>query len=105
MAALVPPNEIFAVPILFIILAGLVLTTTCVDVVGAYYIDRLHFFGRRLDDVRTQDSQFILFYFEISGSLVMAERSTTKKNRSNEKRGDEKIIRDCNSTSSHSINW
>ncbi|EFO87789.1 CRE-TWK-32 protein [Caenorhabditis remanei] len=47
---LVPRNEIFAVPILFIILAGLVLTTTCVDVVGAYYIDRLHFFGRRLDD-------------------------------------------------------
>ncbi|CAB3398799.1 unnamed protein product [Caenorhabditis bovis] len=47
---MVPRNEIFAVPILFIILAGLVLTTTCVDVVGAYYIDRLHFFGRRLDD-------------------------------------------------------
>ena len=25
------------------------MTTTCIDIVGAYYIDQLHFFGRRLD--------------------------------------------------------
>ncbi|KAJ1345675.1 hypothetical protein KIN20_000264 [Parelaphostrongylus tenuis] len=47
---LVPRNETFILVVLFLILAGLVLTTTCVDIVGAYYIDRLHFFGRRVDD-------------------------------------------------------
>ncbi|KIH59781.1 Ion channel [Ancylostoma duodenale] len=47
---LVPRNETFILVVLMLILIGLVLTTTCVDIVGAYYIDRLHFFGRRLDD-------------------------------------------------------
>ncbi|RCN29882.1 Ion channel [Ancylostoma caninum] len=47
---LVPRNETFILVVLLLILIGLVLTTTCVDIVGAYYIDRLHFFGRRLDD-------------------------------------------------------
>ncbi|EPB74674.1 fibronectin type III domain protein [Ancylostoma ceylanicum] len=47
---LVPRNETFILIVLLLILIGLVLTTTCVDIVGAYYIDRLHFFGRRLDD-------------------------------------------------------
>ncbi|WKY11928.1 hypothetical protein Q1695_003476 [Nippostrongylus brasiliensis] len=47
---LVPRNETFIILVLLLILIGLVLTTTCVDIVGAYYIDRLHFFGRRLDD-------------------------------------------------------
>ncbi|KJH47402.1 fibronectin type III domain protein [Dictyocaulus viviparus] len=47
---LVPRNEKFILMVLMLILVGLVLTTTCVDVVGAYYIDRLHFFGRRIDD-------------------------------------------------------
>ncbi|CAI4223261.1 unnamed protein product [Auanema sp. JU1783] len=47
---LVPRNDAFILLVLILILIGLVLTTTCVDVVGAYYIDRLHFFGRRLDD-------------------------------------------------------
>ncbi|KAL6742901.1 hypothetical protein Aduo_015997 [Ancylostoma duodenale] len=46
----VPRNETFILVVLMLILIGLVLTTTCVDIVGAYYIDRLHFFGRRLDD-------------------------------------------------------
>ncbi|CAJ0579311.1 unnamed protein product, partial [Mesorhabditis spiculigera] len=46
---LVPVNEGWIVVVLAVILLGLVLTTTCVDIVGAYYIDRLHFFGRRLD--------------------------------------------------------
>lgn len=48
---LAPRNDSFTLVVLLIILAGLVLTTTCVDIVGAYYIDRLHFFGRRLEDV------------------------------------------------------
>uniref|UniRef100_A0A183FSE0 Fibronectin type-III domain-containing protein n=1 Tax=Heligmosomoides polygyrus TaxID=6339 RepID=A0A183FSE0_HELPZ len=47
---LVPRNEAFIILVLFLVLIGLVLTTTCVDIVGAYYIDRLHFFGRRLED-------------------------------------------------------
>ncbi|KAE9413187.1 hypothetical protein Angca_005360, partial [Angiostrongylus cantonensis] len=47
---LVPRNQTFILVVLLLILVGLVLTTTCVDIVGAYYIDRLHFFGRRLDD-------------------------------------------------------
>ncbi|CAJ0948342.1 unnamed protein product, partial [Mesorhabditis belari] len=46
---LVPINESWTLLVLILILVGLVLTTTCVDIVGAYYIDRLHFFGRRLD--------------------------------------------------------
>uniref|UniRef100_A0A9J2PKP5 Fibronectin type-III domain-containing protein n=1 Tax=Ascaris lumbricoides TaxID=6252 RepID=A0A9J2PKP5_ASCLU len=49
---LVPRNQTFILVTLFIILVGLVLMTTTIDVVGAYYIDRLHFFGRRLE---TQD--------------------------------------------------
>ncbi|CAD6193635.1 unnamed protein product [Caenorhabditis auriculariae] len=47
---MVPRNDVFTVPVLILVFVGLVLTTTCVDIVGAYYIDRLHFFGRRLDD-------------------------------------------------------
>lgn len=43
----IPSGDNHVLPVLFIILAGLVVTTTCIDVVGAYYIDRLHFFGRR----------------------------------------------------------
>ena len=46
---LVPSNEHFILVTLVLVLTGLVLTTTCVDIVGAYYIDQLHFFGRRLD--------------------------------------------------------
>lgn len=46
---LVPRNQSYVLVTLLIILIGLVLTTTCIDVVGAYYIDRLHFFGRRID--------------------------------------------------------
>uniref|UniRef100_A0A914R004 Potassium channel domain-containing protein n=1 Tax=Panagrolaimus davidi TaxID=227884 RepID=A0A914R004_9BILA len=46
---LVPVNDKFVLVTLLIVLIGLVLTTTCVDIVGAYYIDKLHFFGRRLD--------------------------------------------------------
>ncbi|VDM47810.1 unnamed protein product [Toxocara canis] len=49
---LVPRNQTFILLTLFIILLGLILMTTTIDVVGAYYIDRLHFFGRRLE---TQD--------------------------------------------------
>uniref|UniRef100_A0A7E4ZRT4 Fibronectin type-III domain-containing protein n=1 Tax=Panagrellus redivivus TaxID=6233 RepID=A0A7E4ZRT4_PANRE len=46
---LVPLNDKFVLVTLCLVLFGLVLTTTCVDIVGAYYIDQLHFFGRRLD--------------------------------------------------------
>ncbi|KAE9552986.1 hypothetical protein FO519_003790 [Halicephalobus sp. NKZ332] len=46
---LVPTNEHFILVTLALVLTGLILTTTCVDIVGAYYIDQLHFFGRRLD--------------------------------------------------------
>lgn len=46
---LVPVNDKFVLVTLLIVLIGLILTTTCVDIVGAYYIDKLHFFGRRLD--------------------------------------------------------
>nr|CAD2189213.1 unnamed protein product [Meloidogyne enterolobii] len=45
----VPKNIKFILPILFIILIGLIVATTFIDMVGAYYIDRLHFFGRRMD--------------------------------------------------------
>uniref|UniRef100_A0AC34FBR6 Fibronectin type-III domain-containing protein n=1 Tax=Panagrolaimus sp. ES5 TaxID=591445 RepID=A0AC34FBR6_9BILA len=46
---LVPVNDKFVLITLLIVLVGLVLTTTTVDIVGAYYIEKLHFFGRRLD--------------------------------------------------------
>lgn len=44
-----PVNDEFVLITMLIILIGLIVTTTCVDIVGAYYIDQLHFFGRRLD--------------------------------------------------------
>uniref|UniRef100_A0A914CS26 Potassium channel domain-containing protein n=1 Tax=Acrobeloides nanus TaxID=290746 RepID=A0A914CS26_9BILA len=47
---IVPRNPNFILINLLIILSGIVLTTTCIDIVGAYYIDQLHFFGRRLDE-------------------------------------------------------
>uniref|UniRef100_A0A915D819 Uncharacterized protein n=1 Tax=Ditylenchus dipsaci TaxID=166011 RepID=A0A915D819_9BILA len=46
---LMPSNDQFLLVTLAIILVGLIVTTTCIDIVGAYYIDQLHFFGRRLD--------------------------------------------------------
>ncbi|VDN51999.1 unnamed protein product [Dracunculus medinensis] len=46
---LVPRNQKFALFTLILIIAGLILATTCIDVAGAYYINRLHFFGRRVD--------------------------------------------------------
>ncbi|KAI1716026.1 ion channel domain-containing protein [Ditylenchus destructor] len=46
---LMPANDKFLLVTLAIILVGLIVTTTCIDIVGAYYIDQLHFFGRRLD--------------------------------------------------------
>ncbi|VDK43603.1 unnamed protein product [Gongylonema pulchrum] len=45
----VPQNQPYILLTLLTLLIGLILTTTCIDVVGAYYIDRLHFFGRDLD--------------------------------------------------------
>ena len=48
-----PQNETYLFVTLAIVLAGLIVTTTSVDIVGAYYMEKLHFFGRRLDsDVR-----------------------------------------------------
>ncbi|KAI6190639.1 hypothetical protein M3Y97_00140500 [Aphelenchoides bicaudatus] len=44
-----PSKDKHVVTVLLLILVGLIITTTCVDIVGAYYIDQLHFFGRRLD--------------------------------------------------------
>uniref|UniRef100_A0A915PRW3 Fibronectin type-III domain-containing protein n=1 Tax=Setaria digitata TaxID=48799 RepID=A0A915PRW3_9BILA len=46
---LVPRNQPFILLTLLTILFGLILATTFIDVVGTYYIDRLHFFGRNLD--------------------------------------------------------
>lgn len=46
---LMPSNNNFLIITLILILLGLIITTTCIDIVGAYYIDQLHFFGRRLD--------------------------------------------------------
>uniref|UniRef100_A0A914HJX2 Potassium channel domain-containing protein n=1 Tax=Globodera rostochiensis TaxID=31243 RepID=A0A914HJX2_GLORO len=46
---IVPKNSDFILIILFVIIVGLIVATTFVDMVGAYYIDRLHFFGRRMD--------------------------------------------------------
>lgn len=45
----VPRNQHYILLTLFTLLFGLILATTCIDVVGAYYIDRLHFFGRQLE--------------------------------------------------------
>lgn len=45
----VPNNQSYILLTLLTLLLGLILATTCIDVVGAYYIDRLHFFGRNLD--------------------------------------------------------
>ncbi|CAD5226189.1 unnamed protein product [Bursaphelenchus okinawaensis] len=45
----VPSKDRHVLLILFIIILGLIITTTCIDIVGAYYIDQLHFFGRRID--------------------------------------------------------
>lgn len=44
-----PSNDNNVLIILALILAGLVITTTCIDIIGGHYIDKLHFFGRRLD--------------------------------------------------------
>lgn len=46
---LMPSKDKHVITILLLILTGLIITTTCIDIVGAYYIDQLHFFGRRLD--------------------------------------------------------
>ncbi|CAG9537411.1 unnamed protein product [Cercopithifilaria johnstoni] len=46
---LVPRNQSFILLTLLIIILGLILATSFVDVIGTYYIDRLHFFGRSLD--------------------------------------------------------
>ncbi|VDO24880.1 unnamed protein product [Onchocerca flexuosa] len=46
---LVPRNQSFILLTLFIVLFGLILATSFIDVVGSYYIDRLHFFGRNVD--------------------------------------------------------
>lgn len=46
---LMPSKDKHIITILLLILAGLIITTTCIDIVGAYYIDQLHFFGRKID--------------------------------------------------------
>ncbi|KAM3717497.1 TWiK family of potassium channels protein [Dirofilaria immitis] len=46
---LIPRNQSFILLTLFIVLLGLILATSFIDIVGSYYIDRLHFFGRNLD--------------------------------------------------------
>ncbi|KAL3984910.1 Ion channel family protein [Acanthocheilonema viteae] len=46
---LVPRNQSFILLTLLIILFGMILATSFLDVIGSYYIDRLHFFGRNLD--------------------------------------------------------
>lgn len=66
-----PRNEAFIILVLFLVLIGLVLTTTCVDIVGAYYIDRLHFFGRRLEDVSNLLS--MLFGLIVAGTDYVSQ--------------------------------
>jgi hypothetical protein len=44
-----PSKDKYVITVLLLIITGLVISTTFVDIVGAYYIDQLHFFGRRLD--------------------------------------------------------
>lgn len=86
---MVPRNDLYILIVLLLILVGLVLTTTCVDIVGAYYIDRLHFFGRRLDDVCP------VVYPEVSpnlGSFVVVEGGAAEKNRGYEARSNEKAV-------------
>ncbi|VDK67040.1 unnamed protein product [Onchocerca ochengi] len=46
---LIPRNQSFILLTLFIVLFGLILATSFIDVVGSYYIDRLHFFGRNVN--------------------------------------------------------
>lgn len=43
-----PKNETFIYISLFYVLFGLLLTTTCIDVVGIQYVNKIHNFGRRL---------------------------------------------------------
>jgi hypothetical protein len=40
-----PHNQVLVMLVIFI---GLVLSSTCLDVLGSYYLDRVHFFGRKI---------------------------------------------------------
>ncbi|KAI6189249.1 TWiK family of potassium channels protein 7 [Aphelenchoides besseyi] len=46
---LMPSNDDNILAILALILTGLIICTCCIDIIGGHYIDKLHFFGRRLD--------------------------------------------------------
>uniref|UniRef100_A0A915NPI0 Potassium channel domain-containing protein n=1 Tax=Meloidogyne floridensis TaxID=298350 RepID=A0A915NPI0_9BILA len=76
---LVPKNIKFILPILFIILIGLIVATTFIDMVGAYYIDRLHFFGRRMDlEVLNLEKEYlgklIIFYDPLEWLKAVQQR-------------------------------
>ncbi|KAK0410963.1 hypothetical protein QR680_005411 [Steinernema hermaphroditum] len=47
---IVPRNETYILLEALIILVGIIITTMCIDVAGAYYINRLHFVGRSFDE-------------------------------------------------------
>ncbi|TKR60308.1 hypothetical protein L596_027573 [Steinernema carpocapsae] len=47
---IVPRNERYILLEGLIILVGIIITTMCIDVAGAYYINRLHFVGRSFDE-------------------------------------------------------
>lgn len=47
---LMPLNDNYILIIILIIIIGLIVTTTCIDTVGAYYINQLHSFGRQFNN-------------------------------------------------------
>ncbi|KHJ76144.1 Ion channel, partial [Oesophagostomum dentatum] len=114
---LVPRNETFILVVLLLVLIGLVLTTTCVDIVGAYYIDRLHFFGRRLDDcdygsvdnsmhslVWMHSKDTANYFHENLGSAVLAKGGSAEANRGDEEGGDAEAFRDRYCSASYKAN-
>lgn len=46
---LVPQNDKYLILTLLYIFAGLVLSTTCMDVIGVHYINKIHYFGRQME--------------------------------------------------------
>lgn len=49
---LVPKNSRIILILLYIVL-GLAITTMCIDLVGAHYVRKIHYFGRKIQDARS----------------------------------------------------
>jgi len=45
---LVPTNQFYTWLVVFYVIGGMLLATTCIDAVGIHYLNKLHFFGRKL---------------------------------------------------------